>query len=208
MNPAWYLAALATLGCIALPAAAQGTDADSVVYVLSTASRFDVKTGKAGLFGFAGHGHLVRARSASGRIVYYPNRPAGSHVEISVPTESLEVLTPPDTDEIRKVTAAMRDEVLHVELYPTISFVSTAVTPTSSGLDVRGQWTMVGQARDVDVAVGLEFAGDTLRANGSFAIKQSDFGIRPYRGGPAGTVRVADRVTLELAVVAIRSQAP
>jgi polyisoprenoid-binding protein YceI len=203
-----YVGAVVALGCVAVSAPAQAADDDSVVYVLTSASRFDVKTGKAGLFGFAGHGHLVRARSCSGRIVYYPNRPTGSHVEITVPTESLEVLTPPDTAEIRKVTAAMRDEVLHVERYPTISFVSTAVTPTSSGLDVRGQLILEGQTRDVDLVVHLEFAADTLRANGGFTIKQSDFGIRPYRGGPAGTVRVADRVTFELAAVAIRSRGP
>ncbi len=209
MTRARYAAAtVAALGCLAGPAAAQGADEDSVVYEVSSASRLDVKTGKAGLFGFAGHAHLVRARAGSGRIAYYPNRPAASHVDISVPTDSLEVLTPPDTEEIRKVAAAMRDEVLQVELHPTISFVSTAVSATSSGLDVRGQLTIAGQTRDVDVVMSLEFTGDTLRANGGFAVKQSDFGIRPYRGGPAGTVRVADRVTFELAIVAIRSQGP
>jgi len=34
-----------------------------------------------------------------------------------------------------------------------------------------------------------------MRATGGFSVKQTDYGIRPFRGGPAGTVRVADRVT-------------
>ena len=45
-------------------AAQLGGGRDSVVYVVTPASRFEVKTGKAGLLGFAGHGHLVRARAA------------------------------------------------------------------------------------------------------------------------------------------------
>src|SRR6266511_94589 len=111
---------------LALTSARQGQD--SSVYVLSPASRFEVRTGKAGLFGFAGHEHLIRARVFSGSIVYYPGNPASSRVEILVPADSLAVLSPPDTAEIRKVTQAMRTEVLHADQYPEIRFTcSTSV---------------------------------------------------------------------------------
>src|SRR5690349_2971067 len=91
---------------------------DSVVYRLISASHLQVKTGKAGLFGFAGHEHVIEARGFSGTVVLYPRNQASSHVEITVPTESLRVLSPPDTAEIRKVTAAMRSDVLHTSQYP------------------------------------------------------------------------------------------
>ena len=190
-------------------ATAQSAGRDSVVYILTPASRFEVKTGKAGLLGFAGHGHLVRARGSSGRIVYFPTSPADSRVEVMVPVDSLEVLTPPDTAEIRKVTEAMRREVLHPDRFPVISFVSTTVTPAGAAgddaLEVQGRLTIAGQTRDVAVVIELQTAGDTLRASGRFSVKQTEFGITPYRGGPAGTVRVADRVEFTLAAVAIRS---
>src|SRR5207244_11304265 len=67
-----------------------------------------LKTGKAGLLGFAGHTHVVRARWFAGRVVYYPTAPSESRLEIVVPADSLAVLTPPDTEEIRKV--AQRSE--------------------------------------------------------------------------------------------------
>jgi len=86
-----------------------------------------VRTGKAGLFGFAGHEHLIQARQFSGRIVYYPNQPQASYLTVSIATVGLEVLTPPDTGEIRKVTAAMRAEVLNVAQYPEITLTSQAV---------------------------------------------------------------------------------
>ncbi|MGH7547305.1 MAG: YceI family protein [Gemmatimonadales bacterium] len=179
---------------------------DSIVYVLSPASRFQVKTGKAGLLGFAGHSHVVSAHAFSGRIVYYLDTPADSHVEIVVPAESLEVLTPADTAEIRKVTEAMRNEVLHVADYHTITFGSKAVTPIDAGFRVQGELTLAGQTRDVTVDLQAEIGADTLRATGTFSVKQTDFGIKPYRGGPAGMVRVADRVTFTLEAVGIRLQ--
>jgi polyisoprenoid-binding protein YceI len=195
----------AALWCGPVRGAAQSAQRDSVVYILTPASRFEVKTGNAGLFGFAGHEHLIRARTTSGRIVYDPTSPSDSRVEVTVPVDSLEVLTPPDTAEIRKVTETMRSEVLHPDRYPLITFVSTNVTPAGDGLDVRGRLTIVGQTRDVALVVRLQAVGDTLQAMGGFSVKQSEFGIRPYRGGPAGTVRVADRVEFKLDAVAIRS---
>jgi polyisoprenoid-binding protein YceI len=188
------------------PARAQ--QPDSVLYVLLPQSRFDVQTGKSGLFSFAGHDHLIRAQEVSGRIVHFPGAPERSRVEIAVPSERLEVLTPPDTEEIRKVTAAMRRDVLDVANHPEIRFVSTAVAPIPDGLRILGDLTLVGATREVTVDVRLTERADTLRAAGTFAVKQTDFGIRPYRGGPAGIVRVADRVTFSFDAVALRAGSP
>lgn len=180
------------------------TSGDSTVYWLSPLSRLEVKTGKGGLLGFAGHEHLIRARAFSGRVVHYPNAPLSSRVEISIPTSSLEVLTPPDTAEIRKVTEAMRTEVLHVEQFRDITFVSKAVAQTDDGFRITAELTIVGQSREVLVDVGIAIGADTLRAVATFALNQSDFGIKPYRGGPAGLVRVANRVVFDIEVVAVR----
>ncbi len=188
-----------------VPAQAEGGAGDSVVYIVSPASRFDVKTGKAGLFGFLGHDHVIHARAFSGRVVYYPGTPASSHVEITVPAESLEVLTPPDTEEIRKVTAAMRTEVLQVDRFPEMTFVSRSLVPIDSGFRIELEVTMHGAARTVPVDAKLEIGADTVRATGGFSVKQTDFGMRPFRGGPGGSVKVADRMTFDFEAVAVRA---
>ena len=200
------LAVLTLLATLAAPtpAPAQLGARDSVVYRVSPISRFEVKTGKAGLFGFAGHEHVIRARGFSGCVMYSPNAPSLSRVEITVPADSLEVLTPPDTAEIRKVTEAMRTDILRVEQYPTISFTSKTVTAVDSGFRLVAELTLAGQTREVPVDVRVAIGSDTLRAWASFAVKQTDFGIKPFRGGPAGTVRVADRVTFAIEAVAVR----
>lgn len=183
---------------------AQPAGSDSVVYRLLPSSRFEARTGKTGFFSFVGHEHLIRARSPSGRIVLHPDAVHSSTVRIVIPIDSLEVMTPPDSAEIRKVTKAMREDVLHADIYREIAFVSTAVTSIEGGFRVRGQLTLVGQTREVSVDLTGVSGRDTLRLEGRFPINQTEYGIKPYRGGPAGVVRVADRVELRLVAVAVR----
>lgn len=175
-----------------LPLAAQ--EAAPRVYHLAPDSRLEVETGKAGLLGFAGHSHVIRATRFSGTVRYAAQDPAATTLTLTILTDGLEVLTPPDTAEIRKVTAAMRDEVLHVAQYPEIHFTSTRVQPAGGGYEVTATLTLHGTSREITVPVAVEFRGDTLVARSRFSVKQTDFGIRPFRGGPAGTVRVADEV--------------
>jgi polyisoprenoid-binding protein YceI len=193
-----------TLWLIPLPAPAQSPAPDSVIYDLAPSSRLVVRTGKAGLLGFAGHEHLIQAREFSGRIVYYPHQPNASHVTVSIATERLEVLTPPDTAEIRKVTAAMRADVLDVAQYPEITLTSQSMVGTGDTLRVQAALTIKGQTRTVPLTVRVRMGSDTLSATTTFTVRQSDYGVRPYRGGPGGTVRVADAVTFDIDAIALR----
>jgi polyisoprenoid-binding protein YceI len=177
---------------------------DSVVYRLAPGSRLMVKTGKAGLFGFAGHTHLVQARTFRGEVVYFPKAPSDSRLRITVVTDSLEVMTPPDTAEIRKVTAAMRSDVLHTSEHHEITLVSRQATPTTDGFHLLTALTLVGQTRELPVDVVAQVGLDTLKASTHFTIKQSDFGIKPYSGGPGGTVKVADRLVFDIRAVGVR----
>jgi polyisoprenoid-binding protein YceI len=178
--------------------------AEPIVYRIIPGSRFDVATGKAGLLSFAGHSHLIRARAFAGRVTYDPGDPARSSVEITVQAAGLEVLTPPDTEEIRKVTTAMRADVLNVERHPEITFVSRRVSAIPDGLHIVGALSIVGKTVEIPVDIRLSVRSDTLHATTQFSVNQTAFGIKPYRGGPGGTVRVADRVKFDIAVVAVR----
>jgi len=177
---------------------------ESVVYRLAPAGRFMVKTGKAGLFGFAGHSHVIQARAFRGEVVYFPHAPSRSRLRITVVTDSLEVLTPRDTAEIRKVTETMRSDVLHTSEYHEITLVSRQATPTRDGFHFLTDLTLVGRTRELPVDVVVQVGLDTLRASTQFSIKQTDYGIKPYSGGPGGTVKVADRVSFDIRAVAVR----
>jgi len=179
--------------------------ADSVVYHLDPSSRLDVKTGKAGLFSFAGHTHVIRARGVTGQLVYFPHERSRSHLSLKVPTQKLEVLTPNDTAEIRKVTEAMRTVVLHVDRHPQMTFVAESLTPTSGKMDFELAVTMEGTTRKLPVSANVTLGPDMVKATGNFTAKQTDFGIKPFKGGPGGTVKVADQVTFCFDLVAVRA---
>jgi polyisoprenoid-binding protein YceI len=202
MTRSWSLVA----GLLVALAPERAAGQDSVVYHVISASRFDVKTGKSGLFGFAGHSHVIRAHAVTGQVVLHKGDVAKSHVEMTVPTDSLEVMTPPDTAEIRKVTASMRDDVMQVDQFPKIEFASKEVTPTDSGYHLVVALTMHGVTKDVPFDVAVKTEGDTLRAKGKFAVKQTDYGIKPFKGGPGGTVKVADKVTFDFEAVAVKKE--
>jgi len=179
-----------------------------VVYHLTPDSRLEVKTGKSGLLGFAGHEHVIRANAFEGQVRFRPDSAEATEIEIRIFTDGLEVLTPPDTEEIRKVTASMRDEVLHVDRYPEISFVSRGITTSERGYRVRADLTLHGETREITVPVQVTFQGDTLVATSRFDLKQTDYGIKPFRGGPAGTVRVADKVEFRIEARALPETPP
>jgi polyisoprenoid-binding protein YceI len=202
------LVVFVTLGLIPVAAAGQSPARDSVVYDLAPSSRLVVRTGKAGLLGFAGHEHLIQAREFSGRIVYYPHQPEASQVTVSIAAGRLEVLTPPDTAEIRKVTAALRADVLDVAQHPEITLTTQSVEEAGDTLRVQAALTIKGQTRTVPLTVRVRIGPDTLHAATTFTVRQSDYGIRPYRGGPGGTVRVADAITFDIDAVALRRPPP
>jgi polyisoprenoid-binding protein YceI len=190
----------------AVPAPGLQNPPDSVVYRLDPGSRLVVKTGKAGLFGFAGHNHVIRARAVHGELVYHPGRPA-SYLRLVLPTDSLEVLTPPDTAEIRQVTEAMRTKVLHVDRHPRMTFAADSIEARTGKVALQLAVTIEGTTRTIPVEADVAIGSDTVTAAGTFVAKQTDFGIKPFRGGPAGTVKVADEVRFCFDLVAVRAGA-
>jgi polyisoprenoid-binding protein YceI len=211
MTRRWATRGLPMIALVAASAglaSAQAPAQDSVVYRVLPISRFEVRTGKAGVLGFAGHDHIVRARAFTGSVYYRPSNPSASRLEITIPAESLVVMTPPDASEIRQVTEAMRTDVLHVAQFPEIRFTTTGMTPTPTGFRLDGELTLVGQTRPVQVEATVQVGLDTLQARGTFVVKQTTFGIKPYKGGPGGTVQVADRVTFDFDAIAVRDPVP
>lgn len=182
------------------------TPLDSVVYAVEPSSVLQVHAGKSGLLSGLGHEHRVRAHAFSGTVVYFPDEVARSRVSITVLADSLRVVPEADSADIPKITGTMRAKTLRVDSFPEIAFVSREVTLLEGGrVRVTGELTMVGRTRPVSVDLVLEVSADTLRAAGVFVVKQTDFGIKPYKTA-LGLVKVKDEVRFELRVVAAAVQ--
>lgn len=193
VRPHWVLVSV----LVARPALAQGRP-----YHLLPERRFDVVTHTAGFFGFVGHLHRIRAHGITGTIVFSRDTPAVSSVDLLIPVDNLEVLTPGDVYEIRDVTVNMRRDVVHSDSFPTMRFRSDSVRARSDGARIYAELTMEGVTRVLPVDVAISFVGGTLHARARFDVLQTDFGIRPF-SQVGGTTNVADRVTFEIDAVAV-----
>jgi len=95
-------------------------------------------------------------------------------------------------------------QVLNVEQYPTITFVITSIainTNQETRLDgvVTGRLTLRDVTRSITVPITARLEGQTLIAAGRFALKQTDYGIKPVSVG--GVVSVKDTVNISFDIV-------
>src|SRR2546426_3724509 len=89
----------------------------------------------------------------------------------------------------------MRTEVLQVDRFPEMTFVSRSLVPIDSGFRIELEVTMHGVARVVPVDVKVEIGADTVRGTGGVSVKQRGFGMRPFPGGPGGSGQGGGRRT-------------
>lgn len=203
------LAHLATLGITSLAYAAPTT-----YELLGDRCQVVAHLLKGGLAAGFAHDHLVRAKVVTGTIRFDSAQLEATQIRVTVPTKSLEVDDPAlrrryklgsklDREQRREVLDNLRaKDQLHVAKYPRIYFRSTKVRSTAPGtLRVTGKLEIRGVTRTVSFDVRWRVADRLLRAGASFKIKQSDFGYQPYSAG-LGTVRVKDRLTLNIHLVA------
>jgi polyisoprenoid-binding protein YceI len=158
-----------------------------------------IEVGKSGAFSFAGHTHEVEAPLTSGVIHFDPDMPSRSDVRLEFNAAAMRVTGKGESaDDVPKVQETMLGEqVLDVKKYPTIAFESASV---SAKHEVAGKLTIHGVTRPVAALVTLKVDGPTLTATGRFAIKQTEFGIKPISVG--GVVKVKDELNITFTIAA------
>src|SRR5262249_52543234 len=146
-------------------------------------SRFTIHVDKTGFFSIAGDKHEIEAPIASGTI-----DDASKTVTLTVESAKLKVLDPQLPAEKRaEVQKKMETEVLEVEKYPVIRFVSSEVLSDKIGRwEVKGDLQLHGQTHAVTISVtepSTELALGKPPAvrhfTGTTTLKQTDFGIKP-----------------------------
>ena len=180
------------------------------------ASRVYVFVGKTGL----GHNHAVAGLLQAGRVAVGAADQAGMLVfdMRSFTADTIEARKalglPGETDAStqKQVQANMTGpEVLDVARHPTATFQIRSALSSKQQVQGRppvyelvGAFTLHGVTRDVMIPVEVEQRGEWLRLRGMFVIKQTDFGMKPYKK-LGGVVGVADelRITGDILVRAM-----
>jgi polyisoprenoid-binding protein YceI len=201
--PAW--AGVALIGLVSMTGRLVATAAPFEVD--SSRSRALIQVGKSGLFSFAGHTHEVVASKLTGTIAFDRDAPAQSSVRLEIDARTLTVTGKGDPpDDVPKVQEAMQSaKVLDVARFPRIRFESASVTvksQTAAALDliVAGRFTLRDVTHTVTAPVHVALEKGVLTADGSFSIKQSDYGITPI--SVAGAVVVKDALAISFTVLA------
>jgi polyisoprenoid-binding protein YceI len=170
-------------------------------------SRATIEVGKSGALSFAaGHKHEVVASGIAGAITVDTADPARSTGRVTIEASALKVSGKGEpADDVPKVQATMvGPQVLDVEHYPTITFVITSIaikTNQETRMDgvVTGRLTLRDVTRSIAVPVATRLEGQSLMATGRFALKQTDYGIKPVSVG--GVVSVKDTLNISFDIV-------
>jgi hypothetical protein len=116
----------------------------------------------------------------------------GSSFEVIDGTGGIQAL---DDGDRANILETIDDEVLKRSV---VSFHSTAIEPAGDGFRVRGDLTLLGATRPLDVELAV---GDDGALHASAVVTQSNWGLKPYQT-LFGALKVADDV--EVAVDARR----
>jgi polyisoprenoid-binding protein YceI len=171
------------------------------------ASRVYVFVGKTGL----GHNHAVAGLLQAGRVAVGAADQAGMLVfdMRSFTADTIEARKalglPGETDAStqKQVQVNMTGpEVLDVARHPTATFQIRSALSSKQQVQGRppvyeltGAFTLHGVTREVMIPVEVEQRGEWLRLRGMFVIKQTDFGMKPFKK-LGGVVGVADELRI------------
>lgn len=158
------------------------------------------------------HDHVIRSKGFSGAVTWDPTNVGACQVEVTVPVSQLEVDAPDmrkkvgydtvlDDDDRNTVKEHMlAGDQLNAAKFPTISFKSTKCEGTGANIKVTGNFTLHGVSKPVTVPMTLSADGKTFTAKGSFKVKQSDFGYKPFEA-LLGQLKNSDEITFTVDVV-------
>ncbi|HUO86317.1 MAG TPA: YceI family protein [Thermoanaerobaculia bacterium] len=138
----------------------------------------------------------------SGLIVYNPENPTTSSVEVTVEAASIDTANQRRDDHLRSA------DFFDVEQHPTLTFVSKKVAPLGeSSLAVTGDLTIRGVTREVTVPIEvLGVLGDKAGFQTEFTVDRKEYGVLWNRALDQGGTLLGDEVRVVLTIEADRAK--
>src|SRR5262249_29857508 len=147
-------------------------------------SRFIAQAFAKGLLSAFGHNPRLAIRSFEGEVEFDPAAPDAAWAQMTARADSIVVIDDMSEKDRREIERVAREEVLDAAHYPEIVFQGKSVEAHRSAegryrARIRGDLSLRGVTREYSIDAAATFEGDALRAQGGFALLQSDFNIRP-----------------------------
>jgi YceI-like domain len=161
-----------------------------------------------------GHMHVVTSGSESGR-VWLGTTPDLSGFEIRLPVEEFVVDDPqaraaagpefaanvPEDARTGTRQNMLGPDVLDAARYPEVVVGSIGVLSSLPPSTVKARIVVHGVQQEIEVPVETRIDAGAIAAKGSFRIRQSDFGIKPF-SIVGGAIAVEDEVEIRFDIAA------
>ncbi|MGN6435000.1 MAG: YceI family protein [Agriterribacter sp.] len=130
-------------------------------------------------------------KGLSGKIMFNPDSLAVSHFDVSIQTNTI------NTGIDQRDSHLQQEEYFDVSKYPTIHFISTKITPSTSKefLFVFGKLTIKGVTKEISFPFKVTPQGDDYLFEGEFTLDRRDYNV----GG--GSITMSDKATVYLSVL-------
>jgi polyisoprenoid-binding protein YceI len=179
----------------------------SVHYKIDAAkSSFIVRVYRTGLFRALGHNHTIAIRDFTGTLQFTPGIAAGSSLDITARSNSLALQDDVSKSDREQIEKNMKDNVLEVGKYPEIIFKSIHIAGKKTGQNqyqgnITGNLSLHGVTRTLIIPTRVTVSPQSLRAQGEFAINQTDYSIKPVSVA-GGTIKVKNEIKLSFDIIA------
>jgi polyisoprenoid-binding protein YceI len=144
-------------------------------------SRITIRAFAEGVLSVFAHNPTFAVRRFSGHVVFDPAAMSTAETRIVLQTDSFELTDNVSDSDRREIERVMRDKVLEVGRFPTITFESTSVEIVDEGGRYRvaatGPLSLHGVTRDRVISAHASLMGGQLRVFGEWSLDQTDFGI-------------------------------
>jgi polyisoprenoid-binding protein YceI len=162
------------------------------------ASLFTVQAFAAGIVAVVAHSPKFAIREMVGEMEFVPETMEKASLQLTINVGSLEIMDEVSAMDRREIERVMFDEVLQKSVYPRIEYKSSRVSASKTGenvfrVNVNGDLTLHGITRGVGLEAQVVAGEDTLRAQGSFTLMQSDYGLR-IASVAGGTLKLKDEL--------------
>jgi polyisoprenoid-binding protein YceI len=173
------------------------------------ASTFTVQAFAEGLFSAFGHDPVIAIKDFTGEAQFVPGSFESASLIVKVKPNSLTVTNSEKERDRLEIERTMREQVLEVEKYPEIVFSSSNISASRLAegryrARIIGDLTLHGVTqKNIWISAEASVSDQQLSARGSFSLKQSDFGIKPFSAA-GGTIKLKNELQFSFDIVAAK----
>lgn len=174
------------------------------------ASLFTVQAFAAGMVAVVAHSPKFAIRDMNGDMEFVPETLEKASLQLRISVGSLEIMDEVTAADRREIERVMFDEVLEKNQYPWIEYTSSRVSASKTGenmfrVTMNGDLTVHGVTRGMSVESQVVPGEDTLRAQGSFTLMQTDYRLR-IASIAGGTLKLKDELKCSYFILGRRQE--